>query len=46
VPTQKRRVPVVRTPEEQAEEEVFLELYGQWKPLSPAEVVEEVAGFT
>ena len=33
VPTQNRRVRLVRTPEEQAQEDQFLALYGEWKPL-------------
>ncbi len=45
VPAQKRRVRLVRTPEEQAEEDEFLAVYGRWKPLSPAQVVDELAGF-
>ncbi len=43
VPAQKRHVRLVRTPEEQAEEDEFLAVYGRWKPLSPAQVVDELA---
>ncbi|MDN5855717.1 MAG: hypothetical protein L0K86_23320 [Actinomycetia bacterium] len=38
------RVPLVRTAEEQAEEDAFLSLYGDWKPLAPAEVAAELDG--
>lgn len=38
--------PLVRTPEEQAEEDAFLRLYGRWAPMSPTEVGSLVmAGF-
>lgn len=40
------RVPLGRTPEEQAEEDRFLALYGPWSPLSPAELVHELAAFS
>lgn len=39
------RVPLVRTPEEQAEEDAFLALYGGWEPLTPGDVARELAGF-
>jgi hypothetical protein len=39
------RVPLHRTAEEQAEEDRFFGLYGPWAPLSPAELVAELAGF-
>lgn len=37
--------PLVRTPEEQAEEDAFLSLYGPWAPLTPTEVAELLTGF-
>jgi hypothetical protein len=40
------RVPLSRTAEEQAEEDRFLALYGPWAPLSPAELVHELAAFS
>ena len=46
VPTQNRRVRLVRTPEEQAQEDQFLALYGEWKPLALTHVADELAGFT
>ena len=39
------RVPLVRTLEEQAEEDAFQALYGRWAPLTPAELAVELAGF-
>ena len=39
------RIPLERTPEEQAEEEAFLALYGGWAPLTPAELAAEMRGF-
>lgn len=39
------RVPLVRSVEEQAEEDAFFALYGAWAPLSPTEVAAELAGF-
>lgn len=39
------RVPLVRTPQEEAEDAAFLALYGAWAPLSPAELAAELAGF-
>lgn len=39
------RVPLVRSAEEQAEEDAFFALYGAWAPLSPTEVAAELAGF-
>lgn len=39
------RVPLGRTPEEQAEEDAFLALYGAWAPLPPAELAEQMRGF-
>jgi aminoglycoside-2''-adenylyltransferase len=39
------RVPLRRSPQEQAEEAVFRALYGPWQPLSPTEVARELAGF-
>lgn len=39
------RVPLVRSPAEQAEEEAFQSLYGPWAPLSPAEFAREMEGF-
>ena len=37
--------PLVRTPEEQAEEDAFLRLYGAWQPLTPAQVRHLLVGF-
>jgi hypothetical protein len=37
--------PLARTPEEQAEEDAFLRLYGPWAPLAPTEVAELLTGF-
>jgi hypothetical protein len=45
VPAQKRRVRRVRTPEEQAADAEFFALYGEWEPLAPTQVVDELAGF-
>jgi len=39
------RVPLGRTPEEQAEEDAFLALYGEWAPLTPGELAEQMRGF-
>jgi hypothetical protein len=39
------RVPLTRSPAEQAEEAAFRALYGAWQPLTPAEVARELAGF-
>jgi hypothetical protein len=39
------RIALERTPEEQAEEEAFLALYGGWAPLTPAELAAEMRGF-
>lgn len=39
------RVPLVRSADEQAEEDAFFALYGAWAPLSPTEVAAELAGF-
>jgi len=39
------RVPLERTPEQQAEEDAFLALYGAWSPLEPAAFAREMAGF-
>jgi hypothetical protein len=39
------REPLIRTAEEQAEDEAFLALYGDWDPLTPREVAEELDGF-
>jgi hypothetical protein len=39
------RIPLARTPEEQAAEDAFLALYGAWAPLSPAELAEQMRGF-
>lgn len=37
------RAPLVRTPDEQAEEDAFRALYGDWKPLTPSEAAVEFA---
>ena len=37
--------PLVRTPEEEAEEEAFLALYGPWAALTPSGVADLLAGF-
>ncbi len=39
------REPLARTPEEQAEEDAFLALYGDWAALTPPEVAELLQGF-
>lgn len=39
------RVPLSRTPADQAEEDAFLALYGYWAPLTPAEFAAEMEGF-
>jgi hypothetical protein len=46
VAIENRRVPLVRTPEERAEEDEFLALYGEWNPLALRQVVDELAAFT
>jgi len=43
--TAEERTPLSRTPEEQAEEERFLSIYGAWAALTPAELARELAGF-
>lgn len=37
---------IIRTADEVAEDDAFLALYGDWDPLTPREVAEELAGFT
>jgi hypothetical protein len=39
------RVPLSRTPADQADEDAFLALYGYWAPLTPAEFAAEMEGF-
>ncbi len=39
------RVPLRRTPEDEAEEAAFLALYGSWSALTPTEFASEMAGF-
>ena len=39
------RVPLVRSPAEQADDEAFLRLYGEWAPLTPSEMAVEMEGF-
>ena len=39
------RVPLERSPQQQAEEDAFLALYGAWSPLAPSEFAREMAGF-
>ena len=39
------RVPVGRTSEEQAEEEAFQALYGEWAPITPVDFAREMEGF-
>lgn len=39
------RTPLLRTPEEAAEDGLFLARYGAWAPLTPAQVAAELAGF-
>ena len=39
------RVPVVRGAAEQAEDEAFLRLYGEWAPLTPLQMAAELEGF-
>jgi hypothetical protein len=39
------RVPLARTPEEQAEEKAFLDLYGDWAPMEPVDFAREMDGF-
>lgn len=41
----KDRVPIQRSAEEQSVEEAFLALYGEWAPLTPVELREEMQGF-
>lgn len=43
--TEPHRIPLRRTPEEQADEDAFQALYGAWAPLTPAEFSDEMAGF-
>lgn len=43
--TESGRIPLRRTPDEQAEEDAFQSLYGAWAPLSPVEFAAEMAGF-
>ena len=45
VETNTARVPLTRTPEEQAEEDAFLSLYGAWAPLEPQAFAHEMEGF-
>lgn len=44
-PGQHDRVPLSRTPEEQAEEDAFLALYGPWEPMDPVRFAREMEGF-
>lgn len=39
------RVPIVRGAAEQAEDEAFLRLYGEWAPLTPSQMAAQMAGF-
>ncbi|HEX6336758.1 MAG TPA: hypothetical protein VFZ85_07390 [Jiangellaceae bacterium] len=39
------RVPLGRSPEEQAEEDAFQALYGAWAPMEPGEFAKEMNGF-
>ncbi len=39
------RVPLARTPDEQAEEDAFLALYGAWEPMDPPTFAREMEGF-
>ena len=39
------RIPLVRTPEEQTAEDAFLTLYGEWAPLTPTELQDQLRGF-
>lgn len=39
------RIPLERTPEEQAEEDAFLALYGAWAPMEPRDFAKEMDGF-
>ena len=39
------RVPIVREAAEQAEDEAFLRLYGEWAPLTPPQMAAQMAGF-
>lgn len=39
------RVPLTRTPDEQAEEDAFLSLYGAWEPMDPVTFAQEMEGF-
>lgn len=39
------RLALVRSPEEQSAEKAFLALYGDWLPMTPAELREEMRGF-
>lgn len=39
------RVPLTRTPDQQAEEDAFLALYGAWEPMDPTTFAREMEGF-
>lgn len=39
------RVPLVRTPEELHEDELFYSVYGAWVPMDPPTFAREMAGF-
>lgn len=39
------RVPLIRTAAEQAEDDAFLAVYGDWDPLTPEDVARELDGF-
>ena len=39
------REPLIRTADEQAEDDAFLALYGDWDPLTPSEAAKELDGF-
>lgn len=39
------REQLIRTADEQAEDDAFLDLYGDWDPLTPTEVAQELDGF-
>jgi hypothetical protein len=43
--TKSSRAPLARTPDEQAEEDAFLALYGAWEPMAPATFAKEMEGF-
>jgi hypothetical protein len=38
-------MPISRSPQEQAEEEAFLAVYGPWEPLTPEQIAQELVGF-